>query len=268
MNLFPLPVIRDIAVVKTLAFIVALLMAIASLIGILFQAPIYPSQNLRQSFVPNDVVNLFIGLPILLGSLWLIQLGKLLGLLFLPGALFYIVYNYIAYLVAMPINAMSLMYLALVASSTYAMIQLLARIDVNQVQRQLAGAVPARLGGGVLLGFGLVFLFRSIGVIVGSPAISADFAVAVADLVITPAWIIGGILLWRRHPFGYALGLGLLFQASMLFIALLVFFALQPMMTPAPFAIADAVVIFIMGLVCFIPFSLFVRGAVSKEIVQ
>jgi len=108
---------------------------------------------------------------------------------------------------AMPINAMSVLYLALVASSAYAMIQILASIDVNKVRWRLEGAVPARFGGGVLLGFGLLFFFRSIGVIVGSPAITTDFAVAIADVMITPAWIVVGILLWRRHPIGYAMGL-------------------------------------------------------------
>ena len=60
-------------------------------------------------------------------------------------------------------------------------------------------------------------------------------------------------------------GLGPLFQASMLFFALIVFLFLQPLLTTAPFALADTVVIFIMGLVCFIPFAFFVRGVASKE---
>ena len=92
-----------------------------------------------------------------------------------------------------------------------------------------------------------------------------ELALQIADVVITPAWVIGGILLWRRQALGYVTGLGLLFQASMLFIALIIFLLLQPFLTTAPFVLVDVVVIFVMGLICFVPFALFVRGMVSKR---
>jgi len=57
----------------------------------------------------------------------------------------------------------------------------------------------------------------------------------------------------------------MLFQGSMLFIALIIFLLLQPFLTTAPLAIADIVVIFMMGLICFIPFALFVRGAMAER---
>ena len=77
--------------------------------------------------------------------------------------------------------------------------------------------------------------------------------------------MIGGILLWRRKPLGYVTGAGLLFQASMLFIGLIVFLLLQPLLTAAPFALVDTVVTFILGLICFVPFGLFVRGLLSAD---
>jgi CHASE2 domain-containing sensor protein len=92
-----------------------------------------------------------------------------------------------------------------------------------------------------------------------------ELALHISDFLIAPAWVIGGMLLWRRKEFGYVIGLGLLFQASMLFIGLIIFLLLQPFLTAVPFALVDVVVIFIMGLICFIPFALFVRGVVSKR---
>jgi len=68
-----------------------------------------------------------------------------------------------------------------------------------------------------------------------------------------------------RKELGYVTGLGMLFQGSMLFIALIIFLLLQPFLTTAPLAIADIVVIFTMGLICFIPFALFVRGAMAER---
>jgi len=63
---------------------------------------------------------------------------------------------------------------------------------------------------------------------------------------------------------GYVTGFGLLFQGNMLFIALIVFLLVQPLLTGAPFAIADVLVIFGMGSIFFIPFALFFRGVVSR----
>jgi hypothetical protein len=74
--------------------------------------------------VSNDVVNLFIGLPILLGSMWLAWRGKLIGLLFWPGALFFVLYNYLIYVFAMPLNVAFLLHLALVTLSVYTIIGL------------------------------------------------------------------------------------------------------------------------------------------------
>jgi CHASE2 domain-containing sensor protein len=100
----------------------------------------------------------------------------------------------------------------------------------------------------------------------GQPAPEgATVPTLVADLVITPAWIVGGILLWRKQPFGYLSGLGLLFQASMLFIGLLIFFILQPILYSVPFPTSDFIVILVMGMICFIPFGLFVRGVLAKN---
>jgi hypothetical protein len=51
----------------------------------------------------------------------------------------------------------------------------------------------------------------------------------------------------------------------MLFIALIIFLLLQPLLTGVPFAIANVLVIFVMGLICFIPFTLFVRGVMASR---
>lgn len=79
-----------------LSLAVALLMAAASLAGLLAPHALYPTEELHRSFVSNDVVNLALGLPLLLGALALTKPDRLLGLLFWPGALLYVTYNYIA----------------------------------------------------------------------------------------------------------------------------------------------------------------------------
>lgn len=264
-----IPVTRNLTLTYRLSLVVAGLMAAASLAGLIFQNNLYPSIELRRSFVSNDAVNLFLGLPILLGSLAFAQRGKLVGLLFWPGALLFVAYNFIAYTIAMPIGLMTGLYLALVILSSYVLIRLLSSIDAPTVQQRLKGHVPERLAGGMLAGFGIMFFLRGIGVVVNAlsgqaPLAGPELGTLVADFVTTPLWMVGGVFLWRHRAFGYLTAAGLLFQASMLFVGLLVFFILQPFLTGAPFPVNDFVVILGMGLIFFIPFGLFTRGILAK----
>jgi len=201
----------------------------------------------------------------LLASMWLTRRGKLIGLLFWPGALFFVLYNYIVYVFAMPLNLAFLAHLALVMLSVYTLIGLLTSIDGKVVQQRLSGTVPERLAGGILAGLGLLFFMIVIGTIVNAlishtQIAETELALHIADFLITPAWVVCGVLLWQRKAFGYVAGLGLLFQASMLFIGLIIVLLLRPFLTAAPFSLVDVVVIFVMGLICFIPFTLFIRG--------
>jgi len=123
-----IPVKRNLTAAYFLSTVIAAVMVGVSLAGLFYQGFFYPAEELRRSFVPNDVVSLFIGLPILLGSMWFARRGRLIGLLFWPGALFFIVYNYIAYAVAMPFVPLFIPYLVLVALSVYAVIGLFTRM--------------------------------------------------------------------------------------------------------------------------------------------
>jgi len=259
---------QSVVLVRIVSWIIACLMAAAAVAGLLFRGVFYPEAALVRAFVPNDVVNLIIGLPALLVSMELARRGRLIGLLCWPGALFFVLYNFIIYALAMRHNAGFLLYLVLVALSVYALAGLVAAIDGKVVQDRLKNAVPEKTSGGVLAGLGLLFFLRVIFVVLGAQISQTsrpetELALHISDFLITPAWIIGGILLWRREELGYVAGLGLLFQASTLFIGLIIFMVLQPALTGAPFVLADVVVILVMGLVCFIPFVRFARSVVN-----
>ncbi len=265
-----LPIRSNLTLAYIISLVIAALMTIASLAGLLYQTVIYPTDELVQSFVPNDVVNLLIGLPTLLGAMWLTRRGRLIGLLLWPGALFYVFYTYIIYTYSMPLNAGLLMHLALVLLSTYSMIGLVSSIDGKAVQNRLSGAVPEKAGGGVLVGLGVLFLIRVISVLVNAiinqtPLAATELALNISDFLITPTWIIGGVLLWRRNTPGYVFGLGLLFQASMAFVGLIFVLILRPLITTAQFSLSDVLIVIVMGMICFVPFGLFIRGAASDR---
>lgn len=265
-----LPVKGGLRLSYILTLVITVLMAAASIIGLVFRETIYPSEELIEGLMPNDVINLVVGVPILLISIWLAQRGKLVGLLLWPGALVYTFYNYLAYIFVLPLNIIYLLGLILVTLCAYTLIILVANIDAAAVREKLAGKVHERLAGGVASIFGIFFAGRVIvtvsAALISQTAIdSIDLAVMISDFVISPAMIVGGVLLWLRMPLGYAAGLGLLFQASMLFIGLIAFMVIQPLLTNAPFNLTDVLVVAVMGLVCFVPFGFFIRGLTASS---
>jgi hypothetical protein len=260
-----LPVRRTLTLAYASSLAVAALMAAASVAGILLRSSLYPTEELLQSAVPTDVANLGIGLPLLLVSLWLARQGRLAGLLLWPGALFYVFYTYTVTVLSMPLNWALLLHLALVTLSAYTMAGLVYVIDGAAVRRQLSGMVHERLAGAILAVLGLAFGLLAVGGLVGAlvsgtPVARNELALHITDAVCAPALVIGGGLLLRREALGYVVGLGLLFQTSMLFIGLIVLMLVQPWLTEDPLAVADVVVVALLGLICFIPFGLFLRG--------
>ena len=164
-----------------------------------------------------------------------------------------------------------LLHLVLAAMNFYAMASLVLSVDGIAVQQRLTGRVAGKVGSGVLMGLGVLFFVWAIAVMVtavvkGTPIDASELAVRSADVLLSPSWIIGGLLLWRRRALGYVVGLGLLFQASMLFIGLIALFLLQSLIFGNHFRAGDVLVIFAMGLFCFVPFAFFARGAASQVI--
>ena len=266
-----LPITRDLTLAYALSLVVALIMTVASVIGFLYRTVIYPTDELLLSKIPLDVFNLVVGLPILLGSMWRARRGKLIGLLCWPGALFYVLYIYVSYLIGVPFNALFLPYIALVTLSAYTLIGLVASIDGEAVRQRLTGVVPARTAGGILAGLTILFIVRQIAVTVTALISQTpvdpimELPLWIADLTLSPAWLVGGFLLWRREALGYVAGAGLLLLYSLLFIGLITVMVFQGLFFASPIDVAGIVVMLVMGLICFIPFALFVRGAASDR---
>jgi hypothetical protein len=147
---------------------------------------------------------------------------------------------------------------------------LIASIDGGAVQQRLIGSVYERVAGTILAGLGLLFSLRVVAILVGAlvsqtPIAETELAGLVSDFLIAPSLVIGGFLLWQRKELGYVIGLGLLFQASMLFVGLIVLLLLQPFLSTGPLVWVDVLVVFGLGLICFVPLALFVRGVVSSR---
>lgn len=253
-----------------LAVGITALMTTASILGLVFRNVIYPTGDLRRAFVPNDLVNLSVGLPALVGSISSLWRGKLIGLLLLPGALFFVLYNSIIYVLALSRWDAILPHLALVTMSAVAILGLLSIVDGRALQERFMGNVPARTGGVILAASGFLFFLRALVVLVRAvtnlaPIARSELAVNLADLVITPVWVAGGVLLYRRRALGFVTGLGLLFQASLLCLGLVFYLVFQACLTATAIPLSGVLTVLMMGMIFFIPFILFTRGVQANQ---
>lgn len=248
----------------------AVLMAALSGLGLAFPTFFYPSPEIAEMFLTNDLVNILIGLPFFLFSLVMIKRDKLLGTLLLPGALIYVIYNYFAYLLGKPYHWSAAGYLLLMLISGYGLILLLRSIDHHQIKARLEGRVADKISGWVLVFFGLAFIALALseiipGILDGSIPPLGEKAVSAADILVSIGWVIGGILLLGRNGLGYTMGLGLLLAASSLFIGLILFFFIAPLLTARPFDWIEVLTVFIMGMISFVPTALFCRGVIRSQ---
>ena len=137
-----LPIKHDLTLAYLVSFAIAVLMTVASLAGLAFgSAGLYGvAPRLVQVSCGGDVANMVVGLPILLGLMWLARRGSLVGLLLWPGALFYVLYTYTLYLVGAPFNTLFLAYVALVTLSAYTTIGVVASVDGEAVRQRFKSA--------------------------------------------------------------------------------------------------------------------------------
>jgi hypothetical protein len=276
------PIKRDLTLAYALSLIVAALMAVVSISGlVLGSAGLYGADPkltlgvteaeaglLVPGLLGQDAFNLVVGVPLLLGSMWLARNGSLIGLLLWPGMLFYVLYWYVIYLVGEPFGVLFLAYVPLVTLSAYATIALVSSIDGEQVQRRLADAVPARIVGGLLVILGLLTLVQDAGgalaTALGSdaPTDPATRHVWIPDLVlVVPAVLAGGSLLGRRLPLGYVAGAGLLLQYGLTPVGLAANMALRSVLIGSPLDVPTVAVLLVFGIVCFAPLAFFAHGA-------
>lgn len=261
---------NELTYVYMTSFIVASLTAIVTIAGIIFRDHFYPTEALVQTFLPNDVINLFIGIPILIFSIFSARRAKLIGLLLWQGAIVYNMYNFIAYIYALPFSWRTIIYLSLVGLDSYILTKLVVSIDGEKLVNLFRKQVYEKFCGAILTLFGLLFSLRALIVfanatINGEILSRIEIAPNISDLIIAPAFIIVGISLWRKKALGYVSGLGLLFLASMLFFGLILFLILQPILTHNRFLLEDLIIVAVMSSVCFVPFSLFFRGALFSS---
>lgn len=251
--------------------LVLLLVIAASVIGIVQPESVYREQSLKESFLPNDVANLGFAVPVLIVALLLTIRGRVSGLLLWTAGLFYVLYVYVPYLLAVPFAPLFVVYLLLVSLSLSTLLGLLANISSDYVAERLAAAFPARLGGGILMGLALfVALVQGAeigkGLTAQAPPPVQTISLWIADVVFAiPALAVSGILLWKKNTLGYVAGPAILIAYGLLSLGVVPLALIQASLKGKPADLSVIVVVTVMALICLLPFLLAARRATGKE---
>jgi hypothetical protein len=167
--------------------------------------------------IAQDYVTLFIGVPLLLISLFIARKGSLKGRFILAGTLGYFLVTYLFYLAMGMYNPLFLAYAFLMGASFFAITLTMMSFDVNILPGFFRENTPVKFAGGFLIfnAFSIALLWLSI---VVPPLIEGTvypkglehyttLIVQGMDLgLLLPLAAVTGVLLIRKKPFGYLLG--------------------------------------------------------------
>jgi len=217
----------------------AIAMLAQAVLGLALRSEYRDVAWIAATWLGNDGVTLVVALPLLVAAATYSARGSVrAGLLWL-GILAYCVYNYAYYLFGAALNVFFALYLAALLSAVLALILALKAISPLEVARTFHSRTPVRIVGAyfVLVGIALAILWLGIWaahVFGGRPTpIEPETfkLVAALDIVLmVPALMIGGVLLWQRRAWGYVISAIAGVQASLYLLVLTVnaiFFVLR-----------------------------------------
>jgi hypothetical protein len=224
---------------------VAALMAVQAVLGLLFPGQYRDVAWIRATWWGNDWVTLALAVPMLLAAMRMDQRGSVRGRLILLGLLGYGIYNYAFYLFGAALNVFFALYVALFVTSLVALGAVLARTNPEAIADAFPASAPTRAIGGyfvfVAVGLSIVWLgMWAAFAFAGRPTPvepEAFQVVAALDLsLMVPALGTGGVLLWRRRPWGFVVSATAGVQGALylLVLTLNAFVAIRSGQAPAP----------------------------------
>jgi hypothetical protein len=181
----------------------------------------------------QDLITLIVIEPLLIVALLAYRARPLAATLAWAGALSYVLYTYAMYSYTTYFNALFLVYVALFSASLFALIDLLAQLDAEQMRASMGPTLPRGVIAVYCALLGLFFLVAWLAQIVPATlqgtvpetillAKTPTSAVHVQDLaVVLPLYLLTAVWLWRRRAWGFVLAPILLILADVTLLALL-----------------------------------------------
>lgn len=200
-----------------LSILIAVLAAVVSVGGLLLNGLYRDNLFVTSAWKGNDLVTLFVAVPLLVAALVFSARGSLRAQLIWMGVLDYMLYNYAFYLFGAAFNWFFLIYATLLGLSIFALVFGLVNLDVSEIRQQFRERTPVRWIAGYMLfvaaGLSLIYLVQSLAFVftrqlpaivtrTGHPT-SVVFALDLTLLV--PVLVLGAIWLLMHKPWGYVL---------------------------------------------------------------
>ena len=216
-------------VARRLSVGLVLLMAAQALSGLLRETAYRDVDWIRATWFGNDWVTLAVAVPLLIVGLVWSDAGSLRGLLLWLGLVGYALYNYSFYLFGASLNAFFPIYVVAVVLAGAILILALSRLDGRRVADAIDSTTPVPLIASALLfiGIGLASVWLATWaayVFAGRPTpVEPDVfrLIAALDLcLMAPAFTAGGVLIWKRKPFGYVISAIASIQGSLYLLVL------------------------------------------------
>lgn len=198
-------------VARRLSIVLLAVMLTQALLGLAFQAAYRDVDWIRAAWFGNDWVTLVVAAPLLLIGLVRTAVGSVRGLLLWLGLIGYALYNYAFYAFGAALNAFFPIYVVALVLGVAVLILALSQIDATRLAHSIRPTAPVRFLGGSLLfiAVGLASAWIAMWaayVFAGRPTPVEPEAfklVAALDLsLMVPALTVGGVLMWRRMPWG------------------------------------------------------------------
>ena len=219
---------KNLKVLRILTILLSISLALASIAGAFFpDTYMRDSPSLGAQGVGQDLVDLFLAVPLLLISFFYLSRGSRVATLIYGGTVGYIMYSFIIYCFGVNFNQFFLLYCLTLSLSLYTFILLISDLRQMNVESWFEGA-PVRLVSVYLMVVAAVFYILWLKSIVPAimqnevPRDVSDYdllvnPVHVIDLVFAlPALIIGALLIRRKQGLGYIIA-----SISLVFMVLL-----------------------------------------------
>lgn len=182
--------------------------------------------------IAQDYITLFLAIPLLLLSLFWARKGSLKGRFILAGTIGYVFLTYLFYMNMAMFNSLFLVYVSLTGLTFFALVLTLLSVNINQLPQVFNKSVPTKFIGGFLIFNASIIALLWLSVVV-PPLIDktivplsvqhyTTLTVQAFDLsLFLPISFVSGLLLIKKHKFGFLMAPVYLVFLSLLMTALI-----------------------------------------------
>lgn len=219
---------KQLKIAEGISLVVAVLAIVASLGGLFIENLYRDSEAIRTVWFVNDLITLFVGVPILVCSIYFASKGSLRAKLVWMGSIWYMLYNYVFYMYGAAFNAFFLLYILLFVLSIYSLILTAVEINPKSIPSELLHHIPIRAVSSFLFVFaaalGLPWVLLTLRFIFSGevPAFEMTIVFATDLSFLVSVLVFSGILLRKKNVWGVVLSAMILLKGVLYPLVLII----------------------------------------------